>query len=263
MVRGRHYSEVARITSRICGICSVGPHAGLGQGHRGRARHRGQRAELEAARAAQARRELRLARAARQLPGRARPARRAVGLPARRDARRGGGARPAPEEAGARVGLAHRRTHHASDERRPRRHGGRCPPPRSSRQLRERLLRRRARARGHGRDGRGAGAQRAGLRPADRVHRPVQRQGLRALRRRHPVGAPRRHEAALPGGRLQAGDQRVRRAAVDGQVHEEQAGLATRPARWRASTTTTTGSIPRRRRWRRRSASSRSAPTPT
>ena len=24
MVRGRHYSEVARITSRICGICSVG-----------------------------------------------------------------------------------------------------------------------------------------------------------------------------------------------------------------------------------------------
>ncbi|MBU1241161.1 nickel-dependent hydrogenase large subunit, partial [Myxococcota bacterium] len=24
MVRGRHFSEVARITSRICGICSVG-----------------------------------------------------------------------------------------------------------------------------------------------------------------------------------------------------------------------------------------------
>ena len=24
MVRGRHYSEVARITSRICGICSIG-----------------------------------------------------------------------------------------------------------------------------------------------------------------------------------------------------------------------------------------------
>src|SRR5512137_1419731 len=24
MVRGRHYTEVARITSRICGICSVG-----------------------------------------------------------------------------------------------------------------------------------------------------------------------------------------------------------------------------------------------
>ena len=24
MIRGRHYSEVARITSRICGICSIG-----------------------------------------------------------------------------------------------------------------------------------------------------------------------------------------------------------------------------------------------
>ena len=124
MVRGRHYSEVARITSRICGICSDRPHAGVGQGHGERARHRGQRAELEAPRADQARRELRLPRPARQLPGRPRPARRAVGVPAGRDARRGGGAGAAPQEAGARVGLAHRRAHHPPHERRPRRHGG-------------------------------------------------------------------------------------------------------------------------------------------
>ena len=131
MVRGRHYSEVARITSRICGICSIGHTLASVKATEDGARHRGHATQTpEAARAAQARRELRLPRAARLLPGRARPARRAVGVPARRDARRGRGARAAAQAArrtsGARSSAGARRTRRPSCPAASRR----CPRPR-------------------------------------------------------------------------------------------------------------------------------------
>ena len=83
MVRGRHYTEVARITSRICGICSVGHTLASVKATEDALGIEVTRADLEAARAAEARRELRLPRPARLLPGGARPAGRAVGVPAR------------------------------------------------------------------------------------------------------------------------------------------------------------------------------------
>ena len=240
------------------------PHAGVGQGHRGGARHPGHRADAQAARAAQARRELRLARAARLLPGRAGPAGRAVGVPAGPDARRGRGARAAAQApratSGARSSAAAPRT------RRRAVPGGfsKVPTdagaPRAARpaswqavpDLEATLATVAA-----------AGREDPGLRPADRVHRALVGRGLRPLRRPHPVGAAGRREAALPGrpttgrsptstwcrsptakyarnklaelrgGRARALQQQLRQAAPGGQEGGRGAGHRSRSARTR------------------------------
>ena len=61
MVRGRHYSEVARITSRICGICSIGHTLASVKATEAALGIEVTPQTKQAAHAAQARRELRLA----------------------------------------------------------------------------------------------------------------------------------------------------------------------------------------------------------
>ena len=199
------------------------PHARLGEGDRGRARHRGHPADAEAPHAAQARRELRQPRAARLRAGRAGPSRRAVGVRAGADARRGRRARAAPQAARARVGLAHRRAHDAPHHRAARRLLEGADGRRAHGDARQ-ARRGRARPAGDARDDRRARAGHPGVRPPHRVHGGVLGRGVRALRRLRADDPARRRPRALRGRRLPQLHQRVRLAAVHGQVHQEPPG---------------------------------------
>ena len=235
MVRGRHYSEVARITSRICGICSIGhtlasvkaTEAALGIEVTPQTR--------QAPHAAQARRELRQPRAARLRARRPGPARRAVGLRAGSDPRRRRGARAASQAARSRMGFADRWPHDASHHGAARRllegaHG--CRALGDAGQAR----RGGARPAGDARDDRLARPGHSRVRSAHRVHGGVVRRGVRALRRLRADDPARRRSRPLRGRRLSHLHQRVRLARVHGEVRARTASTATPPARSRAST---------------------------
>ena len=264
-MRGRHYSEVARITSRICGICSVG-HT------------------LASVKATEAALGIEVTRADAGSSARCSSTPRTstrhvlhvyilvapdlLGAPSVfplvRDARRGGRARAAPQAArrtsGARSSAGAPRTRRPSCPAASRR----CRPSRSSRRCASKLVAAVPGSGGDARDGRRAGARHPGVRPAHRVHGRCSDDEDYGLYDGYvQTILPDGDRAALRGRRLPQLHQRVRRAAVDRQVHARTGSTATRPARSRASTTTTTSCIPRPRRSPSRSACSRSAPTRT